>query len=134
LSVKRPFSWKWVLISIAVFMATEALLGWLVGEFLVGRYISAPGDFRVQGILYLVSYFVGGFVVGVISPGLRLWEPAVGAFFSVASSLLIAVFMPLRFFQFSTWKLLIGGAIAFALALTGAELGEKLTGNLIEKD
>lgn len=130
----RPFSWKWVFVSIGVFMATEAALAWLVGELLVGRYISQPGGFRYEGILYLLSYFVGGFIVGIVSPGKRLWEPAIGAFTAAAAGWIVSIFVPLSWFRMDTWKVLVGGVIALSLALWGAELGEKLTGNLDPED
>lgn len=112
-----------------IFIGIELILGGLVGELIVGRYVSHSLRFLLQGILNLASYFVGGLIVGVISPGLRIREPAVGAFFSVALMLSLSLFTPYSFIQFSLTKMLIGGLIAFVLALIGAELGEKITGN-----
>lgn len=134
MSAHRPFSAKWAFISMVVFVVTEAALAWFVGEYLVGQYLTQPGDFRVQGMLYLLSYLVGGFIVGVISPGVRIMEPAIGAFFSAAASLVLALFMPLSFFRLSTWKLVVGGLIAFFLALWGAQIGERLSGHRLDED
>ena len=53
-----------------------------------------------------------------------------GAALCVAVMLLVTIFTPYRFMAFSVNRLLIGGVIAFALAWTGARLGEKLTGSL----
>ncbi|MBU3917534.1 hypothetical protein KKA14_18530 [bacterium] len=121
----QPFSRKWVLISIAIFIGVELILGGLVGNVIVGNYTSLGLRFMLQGLLNLISFLVGGFLIGLISPGIRILEPAVGAFLSVALMLFLAFFTPYSFIQFSLTKLLIGGGLAFGLALYGARMGEK---------
>jgi hypothetical protein len=90
--------------------------------------------FTLQGLLNLVSYFIGGLIIGLISPGLRIHEPAAGAFLSVTLMLSLTLFTPYSFIRFSLTKMLIGGAIAFWLALLGARLGEKIAGNRIPQE
>ena len=123
------FSKKWMIISIVIFIATEVVLGILIGKFIVGNYVSINLRYLVQGVLNIASYFVGGFIIGIISPGLRIYEPAVGAFLSVAIMICISFLTPFRFIHFSMTKIIIGGGIAFFLALLGARLGEKIAGN-----
>ena len=125
-----PFSKKWMFFSIFVFVTTELILGGLVGKIVVGNYMSMGLRFMFQGLLNLFSFFAGGFIIGVISPGIRIIEPAAGAFLSVALMLFLTIFTPYSFLHFSLTKLLVGGLIAFGLALLGARLGEKLTGNI----
>jgi hypothetical protein len=125
------FSKKWMLASMAIFIGVELFLGGLIGNILVGRFMSMSLKFLLQGLLNLVSFFIGGFIIGLISPGIRIHEPAVGAFLSVALMLCISFFTPYSFIHFSFTKMLIGGAIAFCLALSGAKLGEKVVGNRI---
>lgn len=36
----QPFSMKWVILSMIVFVAVELLLGCVVGHFVVGKYAS----------------------------------------------------------------------------------------------
>lgn len=127
----REFSWPWVLGSMCVFLVVEAVLGGIVGKYVLGRYLSHSFLFLTQGLLNLSSYFIGGVLVGLFSPGLRISEPALGAFFSVALMLGMSFFTPYTFIRFSASKLLIGGVIAYALALAGAKLGERLAGNRI---
>ncbi|MGR3177968.1 MAG: hypothetical protein ACUZ8E_07915 [Candidatus Anammoxibacter sp.] len=127
----KSFSKKWMVISMVIFIATEIILGVLIGKFIVGRYVSTSLSFLVQGLLNIASYFVGGFIIGLVSPGLRIYEPAAGAFLSVAVMFCISFFTPYHFFHFSMIKVIIGGGIAFCLALAGARLGEKLTGNRV---
>ena len=76
--------------------------------------------------MMLVSYFLGGMFIGLISPGIRIFEPAVGAFLAVLFTFIYSFFTPHRFFGFAINRLMIGGIIAFVLALVGADLGEKL--------
>ena len=123
-----------MLASMAIFVAVELLLGGLVGGVLIGGYMSHSLRFMAEGLLHVASFFVGGFIVGVISPGLRIHEPAAGAFLSVALMLILAVFTPYTFLRFSLTRLLVGGAIAFCLALAGARLGERLTGSRVSAD
>ena len=125
----KPFSKGWVLISLAVFIGAEIALGVVVGELVVGRYVSHNLRFMVQGILHVSSFFVGGFIIGFISPGVRITEPAVAAFIAVGVSMVLTLFTPYTFIRASMSKLIIGGVIAYALALAGARLGERLTGN-----
>ena len=127
---RQPFSWKWVFASMVVFVCFELVLGGLVGRVVAGSYRSLSLNFALQGLLNLVSYFLGGLFIGVVSPRVRIDEPAAGAFLSVALMLTLALFTPYSFIHFSLVKLLLGGAIAFALALAGARLGEKLTGRI----
>ena len=67
-----------------IFIGAELFIGGPVGEYIVGRYTSLSLQFTQQGILNLLSYLIGGFIVGLVSPGLRIHEPAAGAFLSVA--------------------------------------------------
>jgi hypothetical protein len=118
-----------VLASAGLFVITEVLLGLVLGNLVVGRYVSMSLSFMMQGLLNLASYFVGGFIIGVISPRIRILEPALGAALCVALMLGVTLFTPYSFLRFDTFKLLLGGGIAFVLALAGAGLGERLMGN-----
>ena len=127
----QPFSKKWMFASVAIFLGAELILGGLVGNVVVGRFMSRSLHFMLQGILNLVSFFVGGFIIGLISPGIRIHEPAVGAFLSVSIMLCLSIFTPYSFIHFSLTKMIVGGVFAFFLALVGARLGEKISGNRV---
>ena len=130
--MKQPFSWKWTAISFVIFVLMETAIGAVIGQFIVGKYVSHNLQFLMQGLCNVGSYFVGGFVIGLISPGLRIYEPAAGAFLAVAGTLVLTVFSPFTFLAFSMPKMMIGGAIAFFLAMTGAKFGERLSGNKVD--
>ncbi|GJM60932.1 hypothetical protein [Persicobacter diffluens] len=123
------FSKRWVVLSFVIFVAVELFLGKYLAEMLAGRIVSVSLRYQLQGGLNLISYLCGGFIIGIISPGVRILEPAVGAFLAVALMLIVSVFTPYSFIYFSLSKLLIGGGIAFFLALIGAHYGERLMGN-----
>ena len=112
----RSFSKQWMFISFFIFIVTELILGGLIGGIVVGKYVSIHLHFMMQGILNLISYLIGGFIVGLISPGIRIYEPAAGAFLSVLVMLLLTFFTPYSFIHFSMTKVIIGGGIAFFLA------------------
>lgn len=125
-----PFSNAWLVISIVLFCAVEIFFGGFIYEVVIRRYLSQMFHLKMQVMLNLGSYFIGGVVIGVISPGIRVVEPAVGALASVAMVLMISFFLPYRFITFSFTKLLVGGGIAFLLAYFGARWGEKIMGNI----
>lgn len=128
---ERPFSRSWVLISMAVFITAEILIGYLLGGIIVGKYVSIGLRFIMQGLCMLFSFYVGGLIIGLVSPGVRIAEPAVGAFLSIALMMILTLFTPSFFYHFSLIKVVFGGGIAFALALAGAKTGEKIMGNKV---
>jgi hypothetical protein len=130
----QPFSIKWVVLSMIVFITVELILGGLVGNLIVGKFTSINLKFTLQGVLNLSSYLIGGFIVGLVSPGIRIHEPGVGAFLAIALMLTLTLFTPFAFIQFSPMKLLLGGGIAFCLAIAGAMWGERLAGNKLPED
>ncbi len=130
-NLNQKFSKNWMWISFGIFIVTELFLGGLVGGFVVGKYMSIHLRFMLQGLLNLMAYFIGGIIIGLISPGIRIYEPAAGAFLSVLVMLVLTFFTPFSFIHFSLTKVIIGGGIAFFLALTGAKIGERLSGNKI---
>lgn len=129
-SAERPFSVPWVFLSVVLFLACELFIGTWLGPVIVGKYVSPMFHYQVQMLMHLASLYLGGIVVGVISPGRRMMEPAVGAFLSVLLVFLMGFFMPNWFFAFDLTKVMVGGGIGFFLALLGAWQGEKWMGNL----
>lgn len=127
----QPFSKKWVIISMVIYIATEIIIGYFIGSIIVGKYASMGLKFYLQGLCMLLAFYMGGFIVGFISPGIRTLEPALGAFLAVATMMAITLFTPSRVYHFSMTKVLVGGAIAFALALAGAKHGERISGNKV---
>lgn len=131
----HPFSMKWALAAVVIYTAMEiGIAVFLAPAIFAGRLASPMLRMRLDMVMHLGSFYLGGIFVGVISPGVRLVEPAVGAFVAVAIVFMMSFFMPSWFMHWSTGKVMIGGGIAFALALAGAWTGEKWMGNIDEKN
>jgi hypothetical protein len=128
-SGNRPVSAKWVVLSVVIFTACELLLGQGLTRLLAGSTTSHMLMLRLEMVLMSASFLAGGFLIGVLSPGPRLLEPAIGAAITVVSTFFIAFFSPIMIYQASLPRMLIGGVVGFVVALFGAHLGEKVTGN-----
>lgn len=128
---RSGFSMWWVLLSFVTFILVELLLGGFIGQMLIGKYISISLKLTIQSLLHLSSFFIGGVIIGILSPGIRTWEPAIAAFLSVGIMFSISMFTPYSYIAFSQEKMLIGGCIAFFLSMMGARLGERVFGNRV---
>lgn len=119
--------------SVVIFTAMEIVIALVLAPAIfAGRLASPMLQIRLQMMMHLASFLVGGIFVGIISPRVRMMEPAVGAFIAVVLVFLMSVFMPHHFFHWSWTKIAVGGGIAFAIALFGAYTGEKWMGNVSE--
>jgi hypothetical protein len=131
----QPFSWGWVLGSVVIFTAMEIAIAILLAPAIfAGRLASPMLQMRLQMLMHLASFFVGGIGVGIISPRVRMWEPAAGAFIAVAITFMMPFFMPSYWLRFSLEHVAVGGGVAFLLALAGAYTGEKWMGNVENDD
>lgn len=136
ISVKmiKELSWTWVFSSFGVFVLLELFLGGFIGAVVVGRFVPHFLTYQIEVLLLLSSFFIGGAIVGLISPTVRILEPALAAFGSVLLTLSISFFSPYQFMAFTWTKVIIGGGIAFMLALFGARFGEKLSARMGNKN
>jgi stress response protein SCP2 len=126
----KALSLLWVLLSLIVFIAVELFLGGFVGKFLLGRFISHTVSYVIEVLMILSSFVIGGVIVGLVSPTVRVLEPAIGAFLCVVLALSISFFSPYTFMGFTWAKVSIGGGLAFFLAWFGACLGEKISAQM----
>lgn len=126
----RPFSTRWVWMSMFAFIAAEIVVGGVLGELILGRMLSMNTSFLLQGLLNMAGFVIGGFAIGLLSPGRRIAEPAVGAACTMMLLAVTALFVPYRFLGYSSSGFIVAAAIAAALGAGGAFSGEKLTGNL----
>lgn len=136
ISVKmiKELSWTWMFSSFGVFVLLELFLGGVIGGMVVGRFVPHFLTYQIEVLLLLSSFFIGGAIVGLISPTVRILEPAFAAFGSVLLTLSISFFSPYHFMAFTWTKVIVGGGIAFALALFGARFGEKLSARMGNKN
>lgn len=117
------FEWKWALIATAVFSALQGVtLGVLP---LIIRAFDPQG---LSGLMLSVPIsFVGGVIMGAVSPGKTFVEPAVGAMLaSVPMIAIIASITPSGAFEPTLLAYVICATMGIMMALFGAFLGEKV--------
>lgn len=132
---RPPLSAPWILVGVLVYTGMEiAIAAFLAPAILTGRLASPMLQMRLQMLMHLGSFYLGGLAIGIVTPGARLAEPAISAFLAVAIVFLMSFFMPTWFMHWSTTKVLIGGGIAAGLAVMGAYTGEKWMGNVERAD
>lgn len=111
--------WKWVFIGAAVMVGTQLIFGVVYGLAL--RASGGGGVNRlVVGLLGLLGCPVGGFIVALLSPGLTIREPALGAVFA------IGFFTLLHGVPQGLLPSLVSLAVIYGLTIVGAKLGEAL--------
>ncbi len=112
------------------FIAAEIIVGGFLGELIMGRMLSINTGFLLQGLLNLAGFVIGGFAIGVISPGRRIAEPAVAGFAAMVLIAVLTIFVPFRYLGYGGPSLLLAGFLAAGFGAFGAYLGERVTGNL----
>lgn len=116
------FEWKWALIGTGLFTALQGLV---LGAF--PHIISSYDPQGLPGLMVSVPVaFVGGLIMGAISPGKTFVEPAVGA---MIASLPISAIVSARTpdgFEPTMLAYIICAVMGVMMALFGAFIGEKL--------
>lgn len=122
-SQQDTFEWKWVFISLFIYLVLQGLV--LAALPLV---ISAYDPQGLPGLLISAAlWFVGGIVVGFVSPGKTFVEPAVGALFAVVPTVAY-LYSIADVRQLSMPAYLVGGLLGVMITMLGAFIGEKLQG------
>lgn len=111
--------WKWVGVSVLVFMVTSALLKIVFGIFGI---LTLGIGFILFFVLKPVTYFIGGYITGYLSPGITIKEPAIGAIIVV---IIDTIFDVRRIGSGRFIWIILTGCVAYFIALAGAKLGEK---------
>lgn len=102
----------------------QILVSFVYGVFVVATFgIGLVLIFLVKPF----AYFVGGMITGIISPGMPILEPALGA----ALITLLGALWDFRYFSgLKFFFLLVVTAVAFVLSMIGTRVGEKIQHNL----
>lgn len=120
---QEGFSWLWAMISLGLYFASQAIVLVLLRTMLDSAGYDPQGSAGIG--LSGSIFFVGGIIVGVLSPGKTFIEPAVGA----AIVMLPSVWWLMHIddvAQLTTAVYFIGGLLWVMLALMGAFLGERV--------
>ena len=123
----QKLDWKWIAIGLVIMIALSILGGLLVGLILGPQVTAAasPEEVTLTGgqalqalAVNMLSFLLGGFIVGIKSVGRTILEPGISALVAVLVVLLIS-------HQLSVMNLLIGGLVPFIAGVVGGWLGEK---------
>ena len=131
---RAPFSWLWVWATFAGFIAVQVGLARVANDYIFHGYQTAHLRYLVEGGINLASYYFGGFLVGFLSPSVRLKEPAVAGGLAMLTCLSVGWFTPVVFYQFGFFKFVLGGLLAASLAYSGAFTAERFTGSVQPDD
>lgn len=112
---QQGFSWRWVLVSLALFAIVQ------VGPLFLLRL-----DGWVGVGLSVAVWFVGGLVVGFVSPGKTIFEPALAAFGCAVPTMLWLHAVTPRGLGPSGLAYFAAGVVGVGLGLFGARLGETI--------
>jgi hypothetical protein len=119
--------WKWIAIGVVIMvvlnLAAGLLLGLVLGPQLRGA--ASPEEVSLSGgqvllalIINVLSFLIGGFIVGIKSAGRTILEPGISALIAVLIALVISR-------QLTVTNLIIGGLVPFAAGVLGGWLGER---------
>lgn len=131
----NSLDWKWIGIGVVIMLGLNLLVGLIVGVILGPqlREISDPADMAnisfsggqlvLLGVLNVLSFLVGGFIVGLKSAGRTILEPGISAALAVLIALILSG-------TFSVANLIVGGLLPFFSGLLGGWLGERRQGTI----
>ncbi len=118
---QEGFVWKWVFVAFAINTVLQALV--LV---LMPKVFSRFDPEGMAGIFISIAlWFIGGTIVGLVSPGKTFIEPAVGALFSVVPTVIYLSHVT-KVLEAPLITYIVGGVMGVFVSLFGALLGEKL--------
>ena len=118
----REVRWLWVVVGVAFIYGSQLLLAGVDRAFGAGLEPLVFHQALFLGFT-LFSFFLGGFVVGLLSPGRTIVEPPLAA---LGASFLDAAFPPLSAVQAAAGVWLLIVTTGFVLALLGGWMGERL--------
>ena len=119
--------WKWIAIGVVIMVVLNLAAGLLLGVILGPRLKGAasPAEISLSGgqmllalVINVLSFLIGGFIVGVKSAGRTILEPGISALIAVLIALVISR-------QLTVTNLIIGGLVPFAAGVLGGWLGER---------
>lgn len=127
------FSFNWIIGSTVFYLMMQVALGILAKLFVLPFIVAGFTRFLTDGLILMAGFYIGSFILGVVSPGRRTLEPTLGAILAVIAAFSVSNFTP----QMGGWFRLDGIAaagtatmLAGILAYAGARSGEKLMGNI----
>ncbi len=119
---QEDFEWKWAGIACGVYVGLQMLV--LVIFPLI---ISAFDPQGLAGLgISVIIWFVGGIVMGFISPGKTFLEPAVGAALAAIPTIAYQRAITPEGFEPSMLAYVVAGVLGIMISLFGAFIGERI--------
>ncbi len=128
---------KWIIIGAAVIIGLNQILTLAIAQPTYDVLLPGLGHsgalYALTAILAVGSFFVGGLLVGWMSPGTTLLEPAIA---SAAGIIINGIFYsatngPMGLLGMI--GLLVAAGLGFGLGLAGAKVGERIQGDTTDK-
>lgn len=135
---QQSLDFKWILIGFAI----QAGLTWLLTAMLVEPVMipmmkamgTTAGPLAFVALVAFGAFFGGGLIVAYFSPGDTVKEPAISALLAITFNAVVNLTTTDAPFSGGVLiGLVITGAVAFAFAMLGAKVGEKLQGDTTDK-
>ncbi len=140
MSKSKHLSYKWVVIGGGVIITLQFVVRLLlvgsVAESITSGMDPTTGGVFLAAIVAFISYFVGGMLIGMFSPGETVKEPALAALMAIVPNIfnqcILLIEMGQRVLPYAAgWGItLVVGAL---MTLAGAWVGEKIQGRTVEK-
>jgi hypothetical protein len=123
-------NWRWIAIGVAIMfglnLVASLLLLLLLGDGLPATATDpqdaaaalSGGQLALGALIGIASFAIGGYIVGLKSPGRTVLEPGISAAIAVVVGLLLSG-------AFTLGNLLAGGLVPFLAGLLGGYLGER---------
>jgi hypothetical protein len=128
--MSRGLDWRWIGIGVAIMFGLN-LVASLILTLLLGDAIPSTattpeeaaealgaGRLLLGALISFASFAIGGYVVGLKSPGRTILEPGISAAIAVFIGLLLGG-------AFTLGNLFAGGLVPFLAGLLGGYLGER---------
>lgn len=122
--------WRWIGIGVAIMLGLNIIASLIIAALIgadVPTTATTPeeaaaaiggGRLLLGAVISILSFAIGGYIVGLKSPGRTILEPGISAAIAVVIGLVISGAL-------TAGNLLVGGLIPFLAGLAGGYLGER---------
>jgi hypothetical protein len=126
----RGLDWRWIGIGVAIMFGLNFVASLILVLVMGDRVPSTAatpeevvagiggGRLALGALISIASFAIGGYLVGLRSPGRTILEPGISAAIAVLISLILSGGLTLA-------NLLVGGLVPFLAGLLGGYLGER---------
>ena len=119
---QESFEWKWAAIACVIYLGLQ-----LVVLVALPQVIQTFDPQGLAGLgISVAIWFVGGIIMGVVSPGKTFLEPAVGAALAALPTIIYQRAITPEGFEPSMLAYIVAGILGVMISLFGAFIGERI--------